>query len=476
MSAERVPTGEFVSTNVRRKAQQSTGADTFTNMSGKEQDSDILSDDDNSDRSVYLEYCGCDPTDTSKTNIYKERLKSIFGKVNPPGQFCGGDRFICKDVSIPQLHIVGVKDQLVLPLQIPYAQLIIEKCSLAPFGRQYQTILDKTIRNTWQLDPLSFRIRNPQWSTLILSGLKSQILKDLGFISDYPIDLQLYKLLLYEKGSFFKSHRDSEKVRGMFATLVVLLPSSYSGGEFIIRHNKVERKFDFSGAERQNDYHYIVFYAGCEHEIRPIHSGYRLALIYNVISCSTTIPSHATIFDKTLVQDLSHLLKMWASDVDSPSKLVIRLDHQYTKANGVTLLSLKNKDRVLVNLLLQAIECSKEDDSACQQSYPYDEFILGLGLLTRYLDRHEELYRYIDDEEALNQDRRNVQNYIKNFTLISKNETSLTKLTNSCDFDETKKIPVKNCELLYDNTWNLQHPGDSNQHYTGIHFTRVFGV
>jgi hypothetical protein len=37
---------------------------------------------------------------------------------------------------------------------------------------------------------------------------------------------QLYKMLLYERGSHFAPHRDSEKQEGMVATLVVMLPST----------------------------------------------------------------------------------------------------------------------------------------------------------------------------------------------------------------------------------------------------------
>lgn len=39
---------------------------------------------------------------------------------------------------------------------------------------------------------------------------------------------ELYKLLVYDTGSFVVGHRDSEKASGMFATLVVVLPSDYS--------------------------------------------------------------------------------------------------------------------------------------------------------------------------------------------------------------------------------------------------------
>ena len=55
-----------------------------------------------------------------------------------------------------------------------------------------------------------------------------QRLIDLGVEPDH-VRAELYKVLLYEPGSFFKKHRDTEKADGMFGTLVVQLPSRYIG-------------------------------------------------------------------------------------------------------------------------------------------------------------------------------------------------------------------------------------------------------
>ena len=46
---------------------------------------------------------------------------------------------------------------------------------------------------------------------------------------EVEVSAELYKLLVYEKGGFFLSHRDTEKAPGMFATLVISLPSSHEG-------------------------------------------------------------------------------------------------------------------------------------------------------------------------------------------------------------------------------------------------------
>ena len=93
---------------------------------------------------------------------------------------------------------------------------------------------------------------------------------------------ELYKLLIYDEGSFFVSHRDTEKAPGMFATLVIVLPSIYTGGELIVRHQDREQRLELY-CEDPSEVAFAAFYADCSHEVLPITSGCRLTLIYNLL-------------------------------------------------------------------------------------------------------------------------------------------------------------------------------------------------
>jgi antitoxin component YwqK of YwqJK toxin-antitoxin module len=55
--------------------------------------------------------------------------------------------------------------------------------------------------------------------------------------------------LIYEKGGFFISHRDGEKLDRMVATLVVSLPSVYEGGELIVSYDGKQHEIIFKGAK-----------------------------------------------------------------------------------------------------------------------------------------------------------------------------------------------------------------------------------
>ena len=55
----------------------------------------------------------------------------------------------------------------------------------------------------------------------------------LGVAEAERVQAQLYKLLLYQPGDHFTAHRDTEKAPGMFATMVILLPSAYEASDIM---------------------------------------------------------------------------------------------------------------------------------------------------------------------------------------------------------------------------------------------------
>ena len=98
----------------------------------------------------------------------------------------------------------------------------------APYGRGEKTILDANVRRVWQLDPKQFDLENREWDDH-LATIVDVVRNDLGIAQ--KVKAEPYKLLIYEKGSFFAPHRDTEKSSRMFATLVICLPSRHEGGD-----------------------------------------------------------------------------------------------------------------------------------------------------------------------------------------------------------------------------------------------------
>jgi hypothetical protein len=54
-----------------------------------------------------------------------------------------------------------------MPLGEAQAQAIIAQSRQAPYGKGNQTLVDTSVRNTWELDPGQFELQGPAWAPLI---------------------------------------------------------------------------------------------------------------------------------------------------------------------------------------------------------------------------------------------------------------------------------------------------------------------
>lgn len=186
---------------------------------------------------------------------------------------------------MPKVEVTGVG---VLSFPVPPAQIasLTSQASRAPYGRGEETILDESVRKVWQLQPGKVRITGKSWAASFDTILR-QVIVGLG-CEGLAVSAEFYKMLVYEEGGFFLTHRDTEKAGGMFGTLVVVLPSAHRGGELVIRHAGREVVVDMSRAE-VSEASFAAFYADCEHEVRAITEGSRVCLIYNLIQDRTRV-------------------------------------------------------------------------------------------------------------------------------------------------------------------------------------------
>ena len=283
-------------------------------------------------------------------NEFKHPLEDVFQALDSydsEGSTCTGG--IATDLpAMPGLVVQGV-GEILLPLNQETATKLKAAARQAPHGRGMETIIDKSVRDTLQVDADKVTLTNPAWSAGI-KELTRKVSTDLGVNPDL-VRSELYKLLLYEEGGFFKKHRDTEKADGMFATLVVQLPSRFTGGSFVVTHNGNTRTFSMQDP-KTSPYccHYVAHYADCEHEILPIESGHRVALIYSLCYTGNKVsrPSVANIKEGPLESAMQRL------DAETDEALfAIPMDHQYTTASlarlGVG--ALKGKDRSLAQTI-----------------------------------------------------------------------------------------------------------------------------
>ena len=251
---------------------------------------------------------------------------------------------------LPGLHVKGL-GEIGVPVSAADAKRLISKASQAPFGRGEETVVDTRVRRVFQLEPRQLSLRNPEWESFVTEIVEA-VRTDLGI--PQKVEHQLYKLLVYEKGSFFAPHRDSEKSERMFATLVVCLPSRHAGGTLIVTHDGQTRRIELGGADAPFKIRYAAFFADCQHEVLPVTSGHRICLVYNL----ATVRKKQPVAPKSsaAVMAVSALLGRLFED-RSRDKVAIPLRHQYTRA-ALDPGELKGGDRARVDVLLRAAERS----------------------------------------------------------------------------------------------------------------------
>ncbi|KAF2443101.1 hypothetical protein P171DRAFT_416500 [Karstenula rhodostoma CBS 690.94] len=250
-----------------------------------------------------------------------------------------------------------------LPLGMRDAEAIASICKRSPFGKGDQTLVDTSVRRTWELDASEFECRNPIWPGF-LAHLVQKTLEELGVRLESHA--QAYKLLLYEEGAFFKPHKDTEKVPGMFGTLVICLPSPHTGGEVHLQHNGQERTLTTAPGSAHN-LTTLGWYSDVTHEVKPVESGFRLALTYNLVQDQTTPRQSAVALDETKAR-LDQSLRLWSETLPDLPFLLYPLSYQYTFAS-LSLSALKGQDAAKGQLI---------DQSAC-----HNGMFWFLGQLTR---------------------------------------------------------------------------------------------
>src|SRR5690606_18440093 len=108
--------------------------------------------------------------------------------------------------------------EIAYPINEAQAKLLIDRAQKAPFGKGNKTIIDPKVRSAWEIDATDLEFSGDGWSGF-LDKVLDHIKTDLG-IGDYNIAANPYKMLIYGEGDFFLPHKDSEKEKGMFGTLI----------------------------------------------------------------------------------------------------------------------------------------------------------------------------------------------------------------------------------------------------------------
>ncbi|AWB65915.1 hypothetical protein C2869_05415 [Saccharobesus litoralis] len=249
----------------------------------------------------------------------------------------------------PGLKVKG--RQISLPVVQQDLEWLCQQGNPSPFGKGYDTVLDSEIRNSIEFEAQDIDLLNPNWQPA-LQALTETIANQMAI--DFQIKAELFKLLVYKEGGHFKFHQDTEKSQGMFASLIVQLPSRHQGGALICRFADQEFCFDFGTQQADSEFniYYAAHYADVHHQVEKIEQGARLALVYNLVQPADERQISANLHQELLAETQSLVPQVFSALENEQHALL--LQHEYTEQSLSELgfAAAKGQDRALIKALL----------------------------------------------------------------------------------------------------------------------------
>lgn len=291
---------------------------------------------------------------TSSMNLRLLALASILKRSVKDSLFCTQFSTTFKNLKL----IVDPNGEINLPISQETAKSLIRYAQPAKFGLRENTIYDPRVRNVWEIPHDRLHLEEHTWQKTMGTALE-QIQKDLGLHQKGQLVAQLHNLLIYESGQFFLGHQDSEKTDHMIGTLVIQLPSDFSGGDLIIEQHGEKRIFP-ALPNPQQSLNFIAFYADCQHEVTEVKTGYRIALTYNLIFEApdyAIFPRNNELLNKEIQNYFSKKTSDENKHTDKKSALFLNylLDHEYSE-KSLSWSGLKGADRIRAEELVGAAQ------------------------------------------------------------------------------------------------------------------------
>ena len=244
-----------------------------------------------------------------------------------------------------------------LPVSAAQAKELRLVARPAKYGHGADTVLDRRVRDTWEVPKSRVTIDKRRWNQT-LAPMLDTIRADLGLPDTTRLRAELHSMLVYEPGQFFAGHQDSEKSDDMIASLVVMLPSNSTGGDLVVEHRGHSDRYQGSASSLV----FVAFYSDTRHEVLPVERGYRVVLTYNLMLTGDTTgigsdPDLAVAAAALLEQHFRQAPEpRWRGDrlaAEPPDRLVFLLDHHYTE-RGLTWAHLKGIDAARATVIAEA--------------------------------------------------------------------------------------------------------------------------
>ncbi|CAF1233855.1 unnamed protein product [Adineta steineri] len=301
-------------------------------------------------------------------------LDTALSASNPPvlPRWCASEQIGI--IDDPMLLIHGHQRYLSIPMNTREARRFIRKSE--PFDMKID-IVDgiSFVPTVCQIPVNSFSILNPQWTTKVEPYLKQTCVAQTLQLDPNQIELKVSNLLLLEPCQFprqFTWSKDKQNP-STIAKLFISLPSIYNGGKETITYYKEKHVFDLSEKDSNKSSFYTIVPMSneCKHEIDFISSGYKLVLVYDIISLSSNIFYNVDI-NETIMIRVGRILETYIRKLENDyqgylSKIILPFSDTFIMGNNPLL---HGNDRVIGTILRRTIE-----------QYHSDKFLLYQGII-----------------------------------------------------------------------------------------------
>lgn len=300
----------------------------------------------------------------------QESFETVLSRINVNGLANVTSSGIATSLpNICGLNINGIGN-ISLPLSESDVSGFIDVCEKVSYGKELKTTTDEfqNVTKSYQLNADKFNFTNPKWN-LGIQQLTQQIGIEMGYAGDNDrepnVVSQCHKLLIYEKNGHFIDDRDTEKLEGTFARLIIQLPCIFTVTNqqalLIVKHKNKEYKHYFgTNAHKEEDsckhnIYYASYYCDLVNKVNEIESGYRVVVIYNLCwqGDIKMMPS-ARVEDS--IRQLQEIIRQWNENKKDNGVIGISLEHSYTESelSKKGILALKGVDFERISILKQA--------------------------------------------------------------------------------------------------------------------------
>ena len=324
---------------------------------------------------------------TSYTNAHKEslvRLQQLLARPDKAAKLeSGGEATELPSQPGLQINQIGL---VPLPLEDAKAVEIInefKKTSKKSRSCRQQQQQPSSSSSIFELDASSFQLKNPDWNKK-LETLLARVAKTLGCGDATNVKPKLTKLLiLVPKDRLETCSASTENTEpSQFATLVVQLPSNYSGGELTVSradsNSRVKHDLGQKSGKAAFSVHFAAYLSrrNVELEVARVSSGYCLRLVYS-LCWSEDRPATAAIRPSSVeaANEICKIMKSLAL-VENNRLSLFLVNETYAakeiKANGV---------KALMGIDLSRYELLKSVNDTLPDEFKYEFFLARVSNL-----------------------------------------------------------------------------------------------